>query len=194
MKRRTGLLLLAAVTVAAALAAGLTLAVNSDSASTTSAPVRGNYSLAAAKSFTKFPLYSAGDSVDGLPLTAVQYDTQPDVVTFIYGDCLPLAATEGGCALPAAVQVWNACDRNPASYFQDMTSPLGDKKTVRGVPAASFEAGHRLEIQTGRSTVVVFGDHPAAIAGALRGVNNSVPSGVDLPAPAKGAMDGTLGC
>jgi hypothetical protein len=53
---------------------------------------------------------------------------------------------------------------------------------VRGRPAAYIEAGNRLEIQTGASTVVIFANHPAAVADALRGVNNDVPTGVDLPA------------
>ena len=194
MKRRTGLLLLAAITVAAALAGGLVWALNSDSASTTAAPANGNSSLAAMRAFTKFPLYNAGDSVGGLPLTGVEYDSEPARVTFVYGDCRPPEGSEGGCAPPVQVQVWNACVRNPASYFQDMTSPIGDKKTVRGVPAASYEAGYRLEIQTGRSTVVIFADDASAVASALRGVNNNVPSRVDLPAPAAGAMSGKLEC
>jgi hypothetical protein len=56
-------------------------------------------------------------------------------------------------------------------------SPTADETTVRGVPAAYFEGGNRLEIQTGTSTVVIFANHPATVADALRGVNNDVPTG-----------------
>jgi hypothetical protein len=68
---------------------------------------------------------------------------------------------------------------------------------VRGVPAATFEDGQRLEIQTGKSTVVIFGDSPEfvrALASALRGLNNGVPAAAALPQPANGALDGTLAC
>jgi hypothetical protein len=192
VKRRTGLLILAAI--AAALAAGLAWAMNVDSASTPGAePPNGNSSLAAMKAFSKFPLYDTGDSMGGLPLTGVQSDQNPDVVTFVYGDCM-LPEGEGGCAPPVSIQIWNACNRNPTSYTQDMLSPIGDKTAIRGVPAAYFEGGNRLEIQTGRSTVVIFADSPAPVARALRGVNNSVSADVDLPAPAQGAMNGTLKC
>jgi hypothetical protein len=193
MRRRTGLLLLAAITVAVALAGGLVWATHSDSAEAPNAPVHGNSSLAAMKGFTKFPLYDAGSNVRGLPLTGVQY--ADGVVTFTYGDCAPPPGSiDGGCTLPVSIQVWNACSRNPASYKQDMLSPIGDEKTVRGVPAASFEAGYRLEVQTGRSTVVIFAENPSEIASELQGVNNKVPSHVDLPAPAEGAMSGKLRC
>jgi hypothetical protein len=62
------------------------------------------------------------------------------------------------------------------------------------VPAASFEGGNRLEIQTGSSTVVIFANHPATVADVLRGVNNSVPPRVDLPAPGAGAATDDMKC
>lgn len=193
MRRRTGLLLLAAITVAVALAGGLVWATHSDSAEAPNASVRGNYSVAAAEDFTKFPLYNAGYNMGGLPLVAVLNES--GVVSFIYGDCAPPEGSdEGSCAPPMEVQVWNACARNPSFYTQDMLNPTPDKTTVRGVPAAYFEGGNRLEIQTGRSTVVIFGDNPGAVASELRGVNNSVPAHVDLPAPAAGAMTGKIKC
>jgi hypothetical protein len=43
-------------------------------------------------------------------------------------------------------------------------------QAVRRVPAASFEAGHRLEVQTGRSTVVIFANDPAPVAEQLQGL------------------------
>jgi hypothetical protein len=190
MKRR--LLILAVA--AAALAVGLAWAMNSDSASQEGAePPNGNSSLAAMRAFDKFPLYDAGDAVSGYPLVGIQYDQNPDVVTFVYGDCLPPEG-EGGCAPPVSIQIWNACSRNPSSYLQSMASPVGDKTAIRGVPAAFFEGGNRLEIQTGRSTVVIFANSPAPVARALRGVNNSVSADVVLPPPATGVMNGSLKC
>lgn len=72
-----------------------------------------------------------------------------------------------------------------------------EQTTIRGVPAAFLEDGARLEIQTGRTTVVVFAGSRARavrIAGALRSVNGSVPTGMPLPQPDTGALDGTLQC
>lgn len=72
-----------------------------------------------------------------------------------------------------------------------------EQTTVRGVPAAWFEDRHRLEIQTGVSTVVVFGHSPQFVldlANALRGTNNGLEAGSALPAPDPRALDGSLPC
>lgn len=75
-------------------------------------------------------------------------------------------------------------------------SPVGEKTTARGVPAAVYENGSRLEIQTDTSTVVIFANQSLTmkVADALRGVNNSIPANVSLPPPAAGAMTGKLKC
>jgi hypothetical protein len=183
----------------AALGGGLGCATHSDSAAPNLAPSQSNYSVDEAKGFARFPLYNAGESVNGYPLVAVLHDTHPtEVISFIYGDCTPPRASngsyDGGCGPPVDVQVWPACFRNPTLYDGTQGSPTPDNTTVRGVPAAYYEGGARLEIQTGTSTVVIFADSPATVADALRGVNNDVPTGVDLPAPAAGAMTGDLKC
>jgi hypothetical protein len=133
--------------------------------------------------------------VDGLPLVAVlRRDDTARYVSFVYGDCAP--GGDAGCAPPAEIQVWPACRRNLALYGDSSESPSGDRTTIRGVPAVSLDDGTRLEIQTGRSTVVVFADSGARalrIAGALRAVNDSVAYG-PLPRPAPGALEGRLAC
>jgi len=147
--------------------------------------------------FDEFPLYSAGDRVDGLPLVAVvRRNDTANFVSFVYGDCT--AGGDAGCAPPAEIQVWPACLRNPALYDSPLPgAPVLQRATVRGVPAAFFDDGTRLEIQTGRSTVVVFGDSRARvlrIADALRPVNPPLPIGPSLPSPAPGALEGALLC
>jgi hypothetical protein len=159
---------------------------------------KSTFSLDRARSFTEFPVYSAGSAVDGLPLVAVlRRDDTANYVSFVYGECD--ATNETGCAPPAEVQVWPACGRNPSLYAgpRAPVSPVPTPTTVRGVPAAFFEDGARLEIQTGASTVVVFGEsreRVLRVADALRGVNVDVLPGSTLPAPAPGALDGTLRC
>ena len=197
MKRRPALLLLAAAAVIAALVGVLVWATHSESAARDFAPIQSNYSVNEAKAFTRFPVYYAGEAVNGHTLTAVELDTQSDSVTFIYGDCKNPAWDEpfgeGGCAPPVQVQVWSACPRNP-SLYGGPGSPTPDNTTVRGVPAAYYVGGSQLELQTGTSTVVIFADSPQTVAMALRGVNNDVATGDALPRPAAGAMTGDLKC
>jgi len=150
-----------------------------------------------ARAFDDFPLYSAGDRADGLPLVAVlRRDDTANYVSFVYGDCVP--SDDAGCAPPAEIQVWPACRRNLALYRSPSPAgPAAEPATIRGVPAAVLDDGTRLELQTGSSTVVVFADSRARalrIAGALRAVNGSVPPGRMLPPPTPGALESTLDC
>jgi hypothetical protein len=157
-------------------------------------PPRSTFSVAQARAFRDFPVYSAGDSVDGYPLVAVLRNPAANYVSFIYGDCV--ASGERGCAPPAEVQVWPACVRNIALYDPQL-GPEFERREVRGAPAFVFEQGHRLEVQTGESTVVVFGKSPELVghvAAQLRGVNLPVQAAERLPAPAQGALEGKLAC
>jgi hypothetical protein len=160
-----------------------------------------------AAAFPDFPLYAVGESFEGLPLTGVtrrlEARVAPDparanFVGFRYGDCTP--SSDAGCPAPLEIQVWPACERNLSSYS---LTPAGDplpheRLTVRGVPAASFEGGQRLEIYTGSVSVVLFGAGEAQLlraAEALRAVNASGPGvGDRLPEPAAGALEGRLAC
>jgi len=151
-----------------------------------------------AGAFNELPLYSAGDRADGLPLVAVlRRDDTANYVSFVYGDCVP--EDDAGCAPPAEIQVWPACRRHLALYDSQASGGLAAERTsIRGVPAAVFDEGARLELQTGSSTVVVFADsrgRAARVARALRAVNGSEPAGSrPLPPPDPGALEGTLDC
>ncbi|MGH3031015.1 MAG: hypothetical protein ACRDNE_09680 [Gaiellaceae bacterium] len=72
-----------------------------------------------------------------------------------------------------------------------------DDTTVRGVPAAFFEEGGRLEVYTGEVTIVLFGQDRGQLlraAAALRAENGGVGPDAKLPAPAAGALEGKLEC
>lgn len=143
-----------------------------------------------------FPLFNAGETVDDLPLVAsLRRDDTAEYVAFVYGDCTP--GDDEGCAPPAEVQVWPACRRNLSLYESPLAgTPEPQLVKVRGVPAAFLEGGFRLELQTSRSTVVVFGDSQARVlrvAAALRPLG-AIPSPAPLSAPAPGALEGTLSC
>jgi hypothetical protein len=156
------------------------------------------FTLEHALAFEDHTLYFAGDRVEGFPLVAVlrRADTA-DFVSFVYGDCT--AADELGCAPPIEIQVWPACRRHLGLY-RDIPSLAGsamERTTVREVPAAVFDDGTRLELQTGRSTVVVFAESRARlgrIAGALRSLDAPASQGGALAAPVGGALEGELDC
>lgn len=118
----------------------------------------------------------------------------------VYGKCE--ATTETGCAPPLQIQSWPACERSAADYtFGAPERRLEPTEVVdvRGVPGR-FYGNDRLEISTGAVTVVIFGDSRELVltaADALRsapGSPDKVDSSGELPAPVRGAQDGTLPC
>jgi hypothetical protein len=161
---------------------GTTALAACGSAAQDMAPLAGDLTLEQARAFEEFPLVYAGERVDGLPLVAiVRRDDTADYVSFVYGDCRPPSA-EGGCAPPAEIQVWPAGRRNLGSYDVSRGGSVAEPTTIRGSPAAFFDAGTRLELYTAQVTVVVFArsrERVGRIADALRCV---VEGGVDDPA------------
>jgi len=144
------------------------------------APRGSQLTLEQARSFEEFPLVYAGERVDGLPLVAiVRRSDTAEYVSFVYADCRP-SSVDGGCAPPAEIQVWPGSRRNPGSYdAAGPVTPVPERATIRGSPAAFLDAGTRLELYTGRATVVVFADSKErvrAIADALRCVSETAPA------------------
>lgn len=155
----------------------------------------GTGSAGGGHSFEDVALYTAGERFDDLPLVAVlRREDTANFVSFVYGDCL--ANGDAGCAPPAEIQVWPACRRS-LSLYDAAQLAAAERITVRGVPAAVFEDGTRLELETGRSTVVVFADtgmRALRIAAALRSLDGSVRPGRLLPAPSRGVEGGAMDC
>ncbi len=171
---------------------------------------------------TNFQTYSLGPLFEALPVTAVtrQCDlpfpgeaTRSNDVTYIYGTCDWVPALDdpsdpGGCFPPIAVQTMPACETNLASYSDGPgVPPEYEELLIRGVPAAAFEDGLRLELYAGGATIVVYGDDPAQVRRAADELQ-AEPSGEppdaprsggllasqQLPPPASGAMHGMLSC
>ena len=146
------------------------------------APPRGDLTLAEARAFDEYPLVYAGERVVELPLVAVvRRDDTARYVSFVYGDCR--ASAEAGCAPPAEIQVWPAESRHAAVYDSAAPgTPIPERTTIRGSPAAFFDDGTRLEIYLERVTVVVFSDSRARvleIARALRCLARPPPGDAD---------------
>ncbi len=203
MRTKAILAALAALLVAAALVARAQVA--STSGSPTFDRAHSDFDSRSVSKFADFPAYSLGDSFERLPLTAITrrvdkpYPGEPgaDYISFLYGTCT--TSDETGCPAPLEVQVWPACKRSLADYRLDPAgNPLPHVRSERrGVPAASFEDGTRLELYTGRVTIVVFGLDAAQVsraATALRGVNVAASAGAPLPRPVAGALEGKLAC
>jgi hypothetical protein len=163
--------------------------------------------LAGARAFRSFPLFWAGESHAGLRLAAITRRTpepgadRAEYVSFLYGSCRPRPGS--GCAPPLEIQVWPACVRTLADYRLTpfSTEPLPHENLlVRGVPAAYFqESAHlaRLELYTGRVTVVLFGttrNGLMATAADLRGLNVETEPRASLPRPDPRALAGDLEC
>jgi hypothetical protein len=131
-----------------------------------------------------------GERADGLPLTTAL--ESPDRLSFVYGDCLPTG--DAGCAPPVEIQVWRACRRH-RSLYRSPLGPAGEAVTVRGVPGLAFDGRRRIELQTGRSTIVVFADSAARaerVAAALRSDDGRIRPGDRLPVPEPGALEGVV--
>lgn len=160
--------------------------------------------------FDDFELYWLGTEFDGLQLSGIVREVEPgtadepigtDLMNFLYGDC----DAGGGCPFPLVVQLWPACRRNVSVYeFAGRPMPY-DAVHVRGVPGASFDrlsARSRLELYTGKVTVVLFGDSPERVEKAAEGLRaigglagEGTPGpGERLPAPVDGALRGKLSC
>lgn len=87
-------------------------------------------------------------------------------VSYVYGFCEP--ASDAGCAPPVEIQTWPSCERSEG----DIHGPWGEESAgqQRGVPATLYEAGHRLELYTEGSTIVIFADDAALLEEAVRAV------------------------
>lgn len=178
-----------------------------------------------AEEATNFRFYSLGREFDGLEPTQVMRICQPpypgepvraNYVRYIYGNCDPLAGLPkgtidgAGCAPPITIETWPACERALTDYESAPGVPLqraalGQR---RGAPAFTFDGGARLEIYTGKSTVVLFSGNAERLKRAVASIRAEDPSAPigppsasgadaasgDLPEPAQGAMNGDLRC
>jgi hypothetical protein len=157
------------------------------------------YDLQTIQSFEDFPLFFAGESLDGIPLTSIDSLGSPGngpFVSFVYGDCHTVG--EGGCPYPLEIQVWPSCERNLAK-FRANDNPLANESeelTIRGAPALAIAGGVILNVYVGDVTVAIFGspDRTKLAAQALRSVDGAIWADETLPAASSAALEGTLPC
>jgi hypothetical protein len=168
---------------------------------------------------TNFDRFSVGRSFQAHPVRytvrqckggATAHRIRTNDVVSVYGTCT--SRGDSGCIPPLSVETWPACQRSLADYEAWTGRPYPHSRPVswsHGAVSVSFDGGTRVEVYTGRSTIVFFGNDPQLVASALgslrrepRGdrVSNPVTSatgavGIDaLPAPVPGALTGRLSC
>lgn len=133
--------------------------------------------VAAAQAAAAFPVYWAGESVAGLPLTGVARDGGQ--ITVQYGNCTPPAG-EGGCAPPVQIQTTSICARNP--LILDLRP--GSSSRMRGVPVRDYADFVSLEIGTSNVTLFTRPERRAPVIAALRTALDVPPvPGRELTAP-----------
>jgi hypothetical protein len=155
--------------------------------------------LSEVEKFDAYPLYYAGDEIAGNELDDISgeddWQRNPDQqsvgFTFFYGTCDPTSDglfDEGGCAPPVQIQVSSICDRHPALYRE-----RPEVFDLRGAKASANGGG--LEIFTGRTTVVIFGEGELMrpTIRQLRRVGQDAPPS-RLPPPVPGGIGGRLPC
>lgn len=108
------------------------------------------------------------------------------------------------CESVISVQSWPACERGRPDVTEPPPGglPLPEMRQLRlrQVPALYFVQDRRLELYTGRTTLVLFGSNLSSLRRAAsklrtrRGARPVVAAGAALPAPTSGALDGTLRC
>jgi hypothetical protein len=120
-------------------------------------------------------LYWLGSYFGGMRMTGTPQDTR--FATYFYGDC-ELPKGEGGCGLPAGVQNWSACTRNPLR----LDSIPYQVFPLRGGGIAAAYEPFAVDVGTGDRTVSVFA-YRELIGAALREIHLRSQPGPEPLAP-----------
>jgi len=107
-------------------------------------------------------LYWLGPYFAGMRVTATPAETRFPM--YAYGDC-EFPEGEGGCSLPAQIQNWSACSRNPLRIDR----PPYEIFPLRGGGIASVYESTGVDVGTGDRTVTLFADREL-MGAALREV------------------------
>lgn len=143
--------------------------------------------------FADFPIYWAGDELDGLSLDYVaRFVRSPDrgltenKVMFFYGDCVfKEVPADGGCSRPLTIVVEPYC-LVPPGMIAPEAATSGMTKVREGADAMMVGGG--LRIWTGGATIKIYAATPGLLdeaVAALVSPNNLGPDdpGYDLPPP-----------
>jgi hypothetical protein len=159
-------------------------------------PARGNLTAERLASWSGFPVYSVGAAFESLPISSInhvsvnvpygdtgerprdrpefmrstdRHQVELDYVSVMYGGCeLNDSDDTRSCALPLEIQTWRGCNRTLSDIDYGPGIPVEyEPLSIGGATAVVFPDG-RIEIYTGSSTIVVFGDSPDRASRAAR--------------------------
>ena len=146
-------------------------------------PLAGNLSVEAARRYRPLAVHWVGRRFEQFILSSMSAMPSPGprgrapVVSLHYGGF--------------EIQLWHACSRVP----RDIDLAPDGRVRIGRTTAVLFEGGSRLELVTGKTTVVVFGRdrrQVVRIARALRPIRAALRRPLAPPAP--GALSGRLRC
>jgi hypothetical protein len=121
-------------------------------------------------------LYWLGPYFAGMRVTATPAETRFPM--YAYGDC-EFPEGEGGCSVPAQVQNWSACARNPLR----IDTPPYQLFLVRGGGIAAAYESSAVDVGTGDQSISVFAERELMGAALLELRFRSQPDPGPLPPP-----------
>lgn len=140
--------------------------------------------LGEVRSRATHPVYWVGRRFDGLPLTAVSFDSRrPGVVSFLYGTCTIRLPADGGCGVPVDIQLF-------PFRTEQWSRAVGctDRGTLRGVPAVRHDG---LVLFTRDTIIKIYARNAAQtrrVVRALRPLASSQRDARLLPKPPRWQM------
>ena len=150
-------------------------------------PLAGNFSLEQARRYRGLALYWLGRRFRGATLSSIEryrisVPRGPGPVVHLHYGQIQL-------------QLYHVCVRVPA----DIELRADGRLRLRRREAVLFDHGHRLELVTGKTTIVIFGARRVlpSVVRALRPLNPPLAggrAGSDLPPPAPGARTRRVRC
>ena len=154
--------------------------------------------IEAAKKFDRFPLYWVGERFEQWHLNAIEgLDYPSQIISFIYGDCVPHDGDQPSCTPPFQIQVSPLC----AHLRKVARAPIWRRRRIRSAPVGTIDSAPVLF--TRRAQVKVYrgeGSYPGLtikVLGALRSINR-VPPVIGptgrIPHPASAVLEGTAAC
>lgn len=166
--------------------------------------------LTEAQRFRAFTIYDLGGSYSRLLRSEILVGRAGSprrmVWSSLYGACV--GRRRESCTPPIEVQNYDACNRNLSGYqaspqYDSSSDPnfFGPRYSVtriRGATLALFPDDPRVEVYTGRTTIVIFARslrEARASIGRLRPLNRHRPRlGELLPPAVRGAPEGQVRC
>jgi hypothetical protein len=139
-----------------------------------------------------FDVFHVGAAFEGLSMNEAareHVDADPefpesarrDDVTYLYGESTRETGggADGSCLPPLEVQSTPLCEKHVSLYRDPAVGAREyESKTIKGVPAASFDGGRMLEIYTADTTITLYGQRPELVLRAAQALRRAAPKNI----------------